>query len=77
MLLQYAGAVTAQAGGQKPWLVAIQQGGQLKDSFGGIVPAARALLGALSPMVIWLRRLLGPIARLLIMLGNLVTPGRG
>ncbi len=32
---------------------------------------------ALSPMVIWLRRLLGPIARLLIMLGNLVTPGRG
>ncbi len=42
---------TSLAGGQKPWLVAIQQGGQLKDSFGGIVPAARALLGALSPMV--------------------------
>jgi phage-related minor tail protein len=45
---------TSLAGGQKPWLVAIQQGGQLKDSFGGIVPAARALLGALSPMVIGL-----------------------
>ncbi len=42
---------TSLAGGQKPWLVAIQQGGQLKDSFGGIVPAARALLGAISPMV--------------------------
>jgi phage-related minor tail protein len=42
---------TSLAGGQKPWLVAIQQGGQLKDSFGGIVPAARALLGAITPMV--------------------------
>lgn len=43
---------TSLAGGQKPWLVAIQQGGQLKDSFGGIVPAARALLGAISPLVV-------------------------
>lgn len=42
---------TSLAGGQKPWLVAIQQGGQLKDSFGGIVPATRALLGAISPLV--------------------------
>jgi phage-related minor tail protein len=42
---------TSLAGGQKPWLVAIQQGGQLKDSFGGIVPAARALLGAITPLV--------------------------
>jgi len=42
---------TSLAGGQKPWLVAIQQGGQLKDSFGGIVPAARALLGAITPIV--------------------------
>lgn len=48
---QITDIVTSLAGGQKPWLVAIQQGGQLKDSFGGIVPAARALLGAISPLV--------------------------
>lgn len=48
---QITDIVTSLAGGQKPWLVAIQQGGQLKDSFGGIVPAARALLGAITPLV--------------------------
>ena len=48
---QITDIVTSLAGGQKPWLVAIHQGGQLKDSFGGIVPAARALLGAITPMV--------------------------
>ena len=45
---------TSLAGGQPIWLVAIQQGGQLKDSFGGIGPAARALVGAISPMVVGL-----------------------
>ncbi|HEY7719325.1 MAG TPA: hemolysin family protein [Pedococcus sp.] len=34
-----------------------------------------ALLSA--PVVVWLRRLLGPIARLLVALGNAFTPGRG
>jgi phage-related minor tail protein len=48
---QITDIVTSLAGGQKPWLVAIQQGGQLKDSFGGVVPAARALLGAVTPLV--------------------------
>lgn len=33
-------------GGQAPLTVLLQQGGQLKDMFGGIVPAARALGGA-------------------------------
>ena len=47
---QITDIVTSLAGGQKPWLVAIQQGGQLKDSFGGIVPATRALLGAITPL---------------------------
>ena len=32
---------------------------------------------ALAPVVVWLRRILGPIARLLVIIGNLVTPGRG
>ena len=51
---QITDIVTSLAGGQKPWLVAIQQGGQLKDSFGGIVPAANALLGAITPLAIGL-----------------------
>lgn len=38
-------------GGQNPLTVLLQQGGQLKDVFGGIVPAARALGGALLGLV--------------------------
>ncbi len=34
-----------------------------------------ALLAA--PLLVWLRRLLGPVARALIIVGNAVTPGRG
>ncbi len=30
-----------------------------------------------SPVIVWLRSLLGPVARILIALGNAVTPGRG
>lgn len=39
------------ATGQKPMMVLLQQGGQLKDLFGGIVPAAKALGGALMGLV--------------------------
>lgn len=42
---------TGLAGGQNPLLVLLQQGGQLRDVFGGIVPAARALGGALLGLV--------------------------
>lgn len=42
--------------GQPAYLVALQQGGQIKDMFGGIVPAARALgsslLGLVNPWTI-------------------------
>lgn len=38
-------------GGQNALTVALQQGGQLRDSFGGIVPAARALGGQLMALV--------------------------
>lgn len=47
---QITDVVTSLASGQKPWMVFIQQGGQIKDSFGGIVPAARALLTTLGPV---------------------------
>lgn len=51
---QITDIVTGLASGQSVFTVAIQQGGQLKDSFGGIVPAGRALLGTISPMVVGL-----------------------
>lgn len=43
-------AVSLQ-GGQRPLTVLLQQGGQLKDMFGGIVPAAKALGGAVLGLV--------------------------
>lgn len=50
--MQITDIVTGLASGQSVWMVAIQQGGQLKDSFGGVAPAARALLGAINPLTI-------------------------
>jgi phage-related minor tail protein len=38
--------------GQSPWLILLQQGGQVKDSFGGIIPTFRALLGTISPVMV-------------------------
>lgn len=42
---------TSLQGGQKPLTVLLQQGGQLKDMFGGIRPAAAALGGAVMGLV--------------------------
>lgn len=42
---------TSIQGGQRPLTVLIQQFGQLKDMFGGIVPAARALAGSVLNLV--------------------------
>ncbi|HGW2548272.1 TPA: phage tail tape measure protein, partial [Escherichia coli] len=39
-------------GGQNPWLILLQQGGQVKDAFGGMIPMFRGLAGAITlPMV--------------------------
>ncbi|MDP9891227.1 lambda family phage tail tape measure protein [Variovorax boronicumulans] len=40
---QFTDIVTSLQGGQAPLTVLLQQGGQLKDMFGGVGPAARAL----------------------------------
>lgn len=48
---QITDITTSLIGGQPAYLVAIQQGGQLKDMFGGIVPAARALGSTLLSMI--------------------------
>ena len=50
--MQITDITVGLASGQSPFMVAIQQGGQLKDSFGGVGAASRALLGALSPTLI-------------------------
>lgn len=51
---QITDALTQLQGGASPLTVLLQQGGQLKDSFGGIVPAAagvaRAVVGMVNPL---------------------------
>lgn len=49
---QFTDIATQLAGGQSPWLILLQQGGQVKDSFGGIIPTFRALLGTISPVMV-------------------------
>lgn len=53
---QMTDIVTSVVAGQPIWMVAIQQGGQLKDQLGGIGPAARAVssyvLGMVNPMTL-------------------------
>lgn len=48
---QVTDIVTQLAAGQAPLQILIQQGGQLKDVFGGIGPAARALGGYLASLI--------------------------
>ncbi len=49
---QFTDVATQLAGGPNPWLILLQQGGQVKDSFGGMIPMFRGLAGAITlPMV--------------------------
>jgi len=48
---QFTDIATSIAAGQNPLTVLLQQGGQLKDMFGGIGPAARALGGYIAGLV--------------------------
>ncbi len=51
---QVTDIVTSLQGGQNPLTVFLQQGGQLKDMFGGALPAAKALGGYLAGLVnVW------------------------
>lgn len=54
--MQMTDIVTQLAGGQNPFLILTQQGGQLKDSFGGIIPALRGvgsyLVGLVNPLTV-------------------------
>lgn len=48
---QFTDIAVSLQGGQKPLTVLLQQGGQLKDLFGGIGPAARALGGYVAGLI--------------------------
>ncbi|EOV9569489.1 phage tail tape measure protein [Cronobacter turicensis] len=48
--MQITDVVTSLASGMPVWMVAIQQGGQIKDSFGGIAGALRALMAFVTPL---------------------------
>ncbi|WP_186131961.1 phage tail length tape measure family protein [Burkholderia gladioli] len=47
---QITDVVTSLASGMPVWLVAIQQGGQIRDSFGGIGAAFRGVLSLINPV---------------------------
>jgi lambda family phage tail tape measure protein len=49
---QLTDIVVGLTSGQSPLLVLLQQGGQLKDMFGGVGAAARALLSSISPTIL-------------------------
>lgn len=54
--MQFTDIVVSLQGGQRPLQVLLQQGGQLKDTFGGVLPALRAMtgyiVGLISPMTL-------------------------
>lgn len=57
--MQMTDVVTSVASGMPIWMVAIQQGGQIKDSFGGIGNAARAVVGTITPVTAAIGALVG------------------
>ena len=65
---QITDVVTSLASGMPVWLVAIQQGGQIKDSFGGVGNTFKALLSFLNPVNVGL-------AALAVSMGALVKAG--
>lgn len=50
--MQITDIVTGLVSGQPAYMVAIQQGGQLRDSFGGVGAAARGVTSLISPMAV-------------------------
>lgn len=65
---QITDVVTSLASGMPVWLIAIQQGGQIKDSFGGVGNTFKALLSFLNPVNVGL-------AALAVSIGALVKAG--
>lgn len=49
---QFTDIATQLAGGQNPFLILLQQGGQIKDSFGGVGNALRGVAAAMNPATV-------------------------
>lgn len=62
--MQITDVVTSLASGMPIWLVTIQQGGQIKDSFGGIGNALKALMSTITPAKVLMGGLAGGAALL-------------
>ncbi|MGS4242418.1 phage tail length tape measure family protein [Serratia marcescens] len=60
--MQITDVVTSLASGMPVWMVAIQQGGQIKDSFGGVGNTFKALLSIITPARLAMGGLVGIIA---------------
>lgn len=60
--MQITDVVTSLASGMPVWLVAIQQGGQIKDSFGGVGNTFKLLLQQITPLRIAMVGLVGAMA---------------
>ncbi len=50
--MQITDITTSLASGMPVWLVAVQQGGQIRDSFGGWADAGRALVSTINPLTL-------------------------
>ena len=61
---QITDVVTSLASGMPVWLVAIQQGGQIKDSFGGIGNTFKVLLSYINPVTVGVGVLVGSLGLL-------------
>lgn len=61
---QITDVVTSLASGMPVWLVAIQQGGQIKDSFGGVGNTFKVLLSYINPVTAGIGVLVGSLGLL-------------
>lgn len=67
---QFTDIATQLAGGQSPFLILLQQGGQIKDSFGGIGPALKAVTSLITPTTVAVAGLAAGFAGLGIAIGH-------
>lgn len=61
---QMTDIVTQLAGGQNPFLIAIQQGGQLRDSFGGFGNMMKGMMSFISPLKLGIAGVVGGVGSL-------------
>lgn len=63
---QFTDIITQLAGGQNPFMIAIQQGGQLRDSFGGFGNMMKGMLSFISPLKLAIAGVAGGVGALAV-----------